>query len=133
MLYYSVLFICFFLVVLIFRIFRIIFHALAERSVALVDELLSDAEDETKIKLVQSSTNRLVVSLLKTLLLVLVALVLGSIPLVIYCLVTGTDYHSLDLASFYSILSISAGATLAIFIPYASRHSFGYSDMYAIL
>ena len=44
MIYYSVLFISFFLIALILRINRIVFHNLAEHSVALVNELISDLQ-----------------------------------------------------------------------------------------
>lgn len=133
MIYYSVLFISFFLIILVLRIKRKVFHALAEHSVALVDDLLSYMDDEVKIKLVQHSTNRLVISLLKMLLVVILAIASGSIPLVIYYLITQTDFHNLGLSSFYSILSISLGATVPFVIPCTRKEASTYSELSQLL
>ena len=133
MVIYSVLFISFFLIVLILRINRVVFHALAEHSVDLVDELLSNTDDELKIKLVQHSTNRLVISLLKMLLVGIFAIASGSIPLFIYYLITQTGFHSQGLNSFYSILSISFGATVPFVIPCARKEDSTYSKLSQLL
>lgn len=133
MIYYSVLFISFFLIALIIRIYRSVFYVLAEDSVALVNELLSDREEEMKIKQVQRSTISLVVSLFKMLLLILLAFAFGSVPVVIYCLVTQTGFNSLVFASFYSILFISVGATLAFVIPLRKKNESNYSELSQLL
>ncbi len=133
MIYYSVLFISFFLIALIIRIRRFVFHALAENSVALVDALISDIEEETKIKLVQKSTNKLVISLVKMLLVGILAFALGSILFVIYCLITRTNYNNLDFTSFYSIFSISLGATVPFIIPFSRKDKSSYSEVSQLL
>jgi hypothetical protein len=133
MIFYSVLFISFFLIALIIRINRSIFYALAENSVALLNELISDIDDEAKIKLVQKSTNRLVFSLFKTLLVFILAFALGSIPVGIYCFLSLTDYQNLDFSSFYSILSISSGATIPFIIPIGKKNSSNYSELSQLL
>ena len=129
MVYYSVLLIAFFLIFLIIRINRFIFYALAENSVSLVDILISDIDEEAKIKPVQKSTNKLLISLVKMLLVCIFAFACGGIPVVIYCLISRTDYTNLDFFSFYSILSISLGATISFIIPLAKKNNFSYSEL----
>lgn len=131
--YYTVLFISFFLIALIIRISRFSFYALAENSVALVNQLLSDNNEEVKVKQVQKSTNKLVISLLRILLVGIVAVVSGSVPIVIYCYLTETDYNNLGFSSFYSILHISIGATVPFLIPFRKRNKSGYSELSQLL
>lgn len=133
MIFYVVLFISFFLFALVIRINRFVFYALAEHSVALVNELIADVDDEVKIKLVQKGTNRMVISLIKMLLLVILAFTLGSIPIVIFCLVTQTNIDSLVFSSFYSILFISLGATVPFIIPIGKKNESGYSELSQLL
>lgn len=133
MIYYFVLFISFFLIAYIIRFKRSVFYSLAENSVELVDELISDIDEDAKIKLVQTSTNKLVLSLLKMLLVGLVAFAIGSIPLILYCLISKTDYSSLDFSSFYAILSISLGATVPFIIPVRRKNKPGYSELSQLL
>jgi hypothetical protein len=133
MIYYSVLFISFFLIALIIRIKRLVFHAVAEHSVALVNELISNLDEEQKIKQVQKSTNKLVALLFKMLLVIILAFALGSVPIIIYCITTQTDYQSLVFGSFYAILSISLGATIPFIIPFAKRNNSGYSELSQLL
>jgi hypothetical protein len=133
MVYYSVLFISFFLIALFLRYTRFVFYTLAENSVALVNELLSEADDEVKIKQVQKGTNRLVTALLKMLLVIILAFASGSVPVVIYCLVSRTAYNSLVFSSFYSILSISLGATIPFLLPFRKKNEAGYSELSQLL
>ncbi|MCF8308460.1 MAG: sulfotransferase domain-containing protein [Bacteroidales bacterium] len=131
--YYSVLLVSFFLIALIFRIKRFVFYALAENSVALVDKLLSDNEDEAKIKAIQEYNKKLVNSLVKMLLVGVLAFVCGSIPILIYLLISQTDFISLDFSSFSSILSISIGATVAFVIPFSGKKNSDYSELSKLL
>jgi hypothetical protein len=133
MIYYSSLFTGFFLIALVIRINRSVFYALAENSVALVNELLSDIDEEVKIRQVQKSTNRLVVSLFKMLLLIILAVAIGSIPVVIYCLVSQTNFNNLGFSSFYSILFISLGATVPFVIPFGKKNKTEYSELSRLL
>lgn len=133
MIFYAVLFFSFFLIALIIRYFRSVFFALAENSIALVDELISDIDEDSKIKLVQHSTNRLVVSLLKTLGVGIFAFVIGSIPVFLFLMISRIDYHSLSFSSFYSILSISAGATIPFVIPFPGKTKSSYSELSQLL
>jgi hypothetical protein len=133
MVYYLVLIITFFLIVFIIRINRFVFYALAENSVALVDKLISDIDEEAKIKLVQKNTNKLVISLLKLLLVIIFAIACGSIPVIIYCLISGTHYNNLVFFSFYSILAMSLGATIPFIIPFARKNNSSYSELSQLL
>lgn len=125
--YYAVLFTGFFLIALIIRLYRSVFHNIAEHSVALVNDMLADVEEDIKIKQVQKSTNKLVLSLFKTLLLIILAFAAGSIPVVLWCLVSHEPYHSLVFTSFYAIASISLGATVPFLLPMGKRSQSGYS------
>ena len=133
MIYYFVLFISFFLIALIIKINRFVFYALAGDSVALVNELMSDTDEDEKIDLVQKKTNRLSVSLLKMLLYGVFAFAIGAIPVVIYCFVTKTGFNSLVFSSFYSILAISMGATVPFLIPFQKKKESGYSELSQLL
>jgi hypothetical protein len=133
MIYYSALTISFFLTFLIIRSGRFVFYALAENSITLVNELLSDIEEDLKIKQVQKDTNKLVVSLFKMLLLLILASAIGSIPIVIYCLLSRTDYSSLVFTSFYSILCMSLGATIPFLIPIGKKNETSYSELSQLL
>jgi hypothetical protein len=133
MVYYSVLLIAFFLIAYIIRINRFVFYAVAEYSVALVDKLISNIDEEAKLKLVQKNTNKLVISLMKMLFVVIFAFACGSIPVIIYCLISRTDYNNLVFFSFYSILAISLGATVPFIIPFAKKNSSSYSELSQLL
>ena len=133
MIYYVVLLLSFFLIALIIRLNRSVFYTLAEYSVALVNELIADIDEELKMKQVQKRTNRLVISLIKMFLLIFLALSIGSIPVVIYCFATRTGYNNLIFSSFYSILSISLGATVPFIIPFGKKNESGYSELSQLL
>lgn len=133
MLFYSILFISFFLLAFIIRVFRSVFYALAEHSVALLDQLISDADEEAKIKLVQKGTHALLLSLLKMLLVILLALAMGSIPLLLYCLVSSTAFSDLVFGSFFSILAISLGASVPFILPYSRKQNTDYSELSRLL
>jgi hypothetical protein len=133
MVYYLVLAITFFLIIYIIRINRSVFYALAEHTIALVDKLISDIDEEEKIKLVQKSTNKLVISLTKVLLVVIIAFACGSIPVIIYCLISRTAYNNLVFFSFYSILAMSFGASVPFFIPFARKKNSSYSELSQLL
>ncbi|UCH14675.1 MAG: hypothetical protein JSV22_01620 [Bacteroidales bacterium] len=133
MVYYTVLLIAFFLIIFIIRINRFVFYALAEYSVALVDKLISDIDEEAKIKLVQKNTSKLVVSLMKMLLVIIFAIACGSIPVIIYCLISRTYFNDLVFFSFYSILAMSLGATVPFIIPFARKNNSGYSELSQLL
>jgi hypothetical protein len=133
MVYYSILVIAFFLIAYIIRINRFVFYAVAEYSVALVDKLISDIDEEAKIKLIQKSTNKLIISLMKVLFVGIFAFVCGSIPVIIYCLISRTDYNNLVFFSFYSILAMSLGATIPFVIPFARKNNSSYSELSQLL
>mgnify|MGYP006277903635 CR=1 FL=1 len=133
MLFYAILFIGFFLIALIIRLYRSVFQDLAQYSLAMVNALLSDHDEDTKIKQVQKNTAKLTGSLLKMLLLLIVAFAVGSIPVIIYVVITKTDFNRLDFFSFYSILFISLGATVPFLIPFGKKKNTGYSELSKLL
>ncbi|GAB4277832.1 MAG: hypothetical protein Kow0068_01140 [Marinilabiliales bacterium] len=133
MIYYIVLAISFFIIAFIIRYFRRVFYAVAEVSVSVVDKLMSDKNDEEKLDQVQKDTYQLFFNLLKMFLLVIAAFVIGSIPIIIYCLLYNLTYNDLVFSSFYSILSISIGATIPFLIPISKKNVSGYSELSQLL
>jgi len=131
--FYALVFLSFFLMALILRIRRSAFYALAELSLSLVNDLMARESDEVKLQQVQKSTGRLVRALLLMLAVMGLAIGLGSIPLVAYALVTGTGYRAMELSSFPSILSLSAGASLAFVIPLGHQRHSDYSELSQLL
>lgn len=132
-LYYSVLFTAFFLLALVIRINRFVFYDLAENSVSLVNYLISDIEEDIKINKVQKTTNKLVVSLFKMSLVFILSIAIGGIPVIIYALLTQTEFQNLDFTSFFPILIISSGATLAFIIPIGKKSESPYSELSQLL
>lgn len=133
MIFYSVLFISFFIVALIIRFKRFTFYSLAENSLALVNDLITDIDEDAKLKLVQHSNNKLVYSLFKMLLVIIVAFLAGSVPVIVYIYLRQTNYQSLVFTSFYSILFISLGATIPFLIPLGKKKETGYSELSQLL
>lgn len=133
MVYFVVLIVSFFFFSLIIRNKRHVFYTLAGHSVALVDKLISDIDEDQKIKLVQKSTNRLVLSLIKMFLTVIIAFTVCLIPIGIYCIISGTPYYNLDFSSFYAILSLSIGATVPFILPSGKKQNSGYSELSQLL
>ncbi len=133
MFFYGILLISFCIIALIIRVKRSVFYSLAENSVALVNELLTDVDDDEKIKIVQKSTNKLVYSLLKLFLLIILAFAAGSLPIIIYCLLSKTAFNNLNFSSFYSVLFISIGATIPFVIPIGKKQTSDYSELSQLL
>lgn len=131
--YYFTLILSFFLIFLVFRIRKNVFFRLAENSLALLDKLLAQTDDDDKIKLIEKSNRLLIRSILEIILVFVIALVAGMIPLAVYILLTNTPFQALEFSSFYSILSISAGATLPFIIPAGKKNTSGYSDLSRLL
>ncbi len=112
---------------------RTCFHNVAEGSIGLVNELLGEADDDVLIKQIQSSTNKLLIDLFKMFLLIVVAIAIGSIPVVVYCVAISKSISELDLSSLYSIISISIGASLPFIIPFNKKSNNGYSELSKLL
>lgn len=133
MIYYTVLFISFFLLALVIRIKRFVFHGLAENSVSLVNELISDLDEDLKIERIQKSTNKLIFSLFKMFQIIILAIIVGAIPIIAYSYLANVHFNNLDFSSFYAILDISAGATLAFLIPFKKKIETNYSELSQLL
>ncbi len=133
MVFYIVLFFSFFLIAFLFRAFRRVFYTLALDSVAMVDAFMDDADEEEKLKLVQQRNGRLIVSLMKMLFLIVVAFAIGSIPVILYGLLSETPLREMDFSSFYAILSISLGATIPFLLPVNKKNRSGYSELSQLL
>lgn len=131
--YYSIIVVSFFIIGLLLRINRFVFHRLAENSVGLLNGLISANGEDEKIKDVQQKTNGLVAALFKMFLVIIIAFAVGSIPIIIYALVTETNYQELDFSSFYAILFLSLGATIPFIIPSGKKKTSDYSELSQLL
>lgn len=131
--YYCVLAVSFFIAAYVIRIKRDIFYSLAKHAVGMVNELLSDADEDERIEFIQKKTNALSLSLVKMLLLIIAAALIGAIPLIIYSFATATPFELLDFTSFGSIIAISVGASIVFFIPFSKSTSSDYSELSQLL
>ncbi|PLX16889.1 MAG: sulfotransferase family protein [Salinivirgaceae bacterium] len=127
--YYTALFIGFFVLGLFLRLSRSVFHKLAEFTISLLDAILSNLDEDKKIKEVQKRTNKLMIALFKVVGAIIISLVLCSVPIVLYSIFTKTAYNDLDFSSFYPILVLSAGATVPFIIPLPKKNKSSYSEL----
>lgn len=108
-------------------------HQLAISSVALLNVMLTQADEDTHIKNVEQATTKLMVALLKTLGLFVMALFAAALPMVILYLLNQEVYQQLSLRSFYSIAAISIGATLPFLLPIKKSSNGSYSELQQLL
>ena len=104
---YLVLLLSGFIVLFTIKSKRILFFNLAEQSVSLLNDLLSSEEDDIKLELLQSSTNNLVKTLFRNILLVVAAIALAGVPIYVYSLIAAISFSEINLTSWQSILAIS--------------------------
>jgi hypothetical protein len=133
MIYYAVLFTAFFLFGFVIRNFRKVFHTLAENSLALVNELISAEEEDTKLSQVEKSTHKLVISMGSMFGVLILSFILTAVPFVMYILFTGIEFRNLDFSSFTAILVLSLGATLPFIIPGRKKRKTEYSELSQLL
>jgi len=133
MAFYIALFLGFLLFALVIRKTRHTYFAVAEHSVRLVDELMSDAEEDEKVRLVQAGTGRLVRYLGMMMLVLALAVLAAAIPVVVYGQVTGIDVLTLDYTSLASLAAISIGATVPFLPPFSRKKTSGYSELARLL
>lgn len=132
-LYLSIVLIGFLILAYCIRLFRAPFFSLAEDSLSLVNTLLLKIDEDEKVKLVQTQNTKLIISLMKVFGSVLFAIVIASIPFVIYCLLFDKTYEELNFSSFESIIALSIGSTLGFFIPTKKKSTEGYSELSQLL
>lgn len=132
-LYLSVVFIGFLILVYFIRLFSSPFISLAENSLALVNTLLLKIDEDEKVALVQKQNTKLILSLFKVVVSILLAVLVASIPFVVYLILSNKTYHDLGFTSLASILTLSIGSTLGFFIPIKKKNTEGYSDLSKLL
>jgi len=120
-----------FIAIFVLKFNRNIFYALAEKSVSVLNDLLSAEDDEKKLELIQSSTGKLVVSLLKSVGVVLLVLASAAALLYFYTRLSNIAFADLNLGSWQSILALSIGASLPLFIP--NKKTGDYSELSQLL
>lgn len=104
---------------------------MAEASLSLLNELISEEDEDTKIEEIQKNTNRLLWALIKVILLFILAFALGSIPLFTFAYFTEADHQTWSFTSLYSIIAISVGASIPFFVPL--RKTSDYSELSQLL
>lgn len=133
MIWYLILGMGLFIVAFIIRKRQNDFIGLAQNSVALVDKLIADVDEDEKITLIQSYTNKLLKSLMTILVVIVVALAVGAIPIVVHAYINGFEVAQLDFLSIYGILAISIGATVPFVIPIGKKSKSDYSELSKLL
>ncbi len=132
MTYYLVLFTSFFLFAFVLRSFRFAFYSLAENSLEVVDTMVSETNEDDKIELLNKRNKQLLLALLKMLAAIIAAVVVGSIPLLLYSVFSNKGFNTLDFGSVYAILTLSLGATVPFLLPYKKKKS-EYSELSQLL
>lgn len=123
----------FFFFAFFIKIFRTHFYSLAESSVSLVNALLLKIDEDEKVKLVQKSNSRLLVSLFKILLSIVAALVIGSVPFIVYVMLTGISYSDLVFSSTPAIIALTIGSTLGFLVPFKKKGTQSYPELSQLL
>jgi len=108
-------------------------HHLAIKSVALLNAMLIQTDEDTHIKNVEHATKNLFSALLKTIALFALAIVLASIPSVILFAASVEIYEEVSIQSLYGILSLSIGASLPFLIPSKKNKTTSYSELQQLL
>ncbi len=130
--YYSILFISTTFLSLVIKWGRRWFYEVAENSVGLLNDLLSKADEDIKVKEVSKGTSGLLRSLGKVILLISIAVIAGLVPVLIHIYIFNADYSDVALTGWLSILVISVAATIIYFVPINPTRS-EYSEMSQLL
>ena len=120
-----------FLFIIFLRFFRGSFYRVARYSLDLVDKILADVDEDSKIELLQKSNKRLVAALGEMILALMGAAALAALPFLAHYFYSGYWLAS-GYSSLYFILALSAGASLPFFIPLPRKAS-GYSELSELL
>jgi len=90
-------------------------------------------EDE-KVRLVQRRNNQLIISLIKVIGVLFTALLIGSIPFIIYLFSQSLTVESLDFSSLSAIASLTVGSTLGFYLPIKKKsNKESYSELSQLL
>lgn len=133
LLYLFIVFTGFLILAYFIRLFRAPFYSLAEDSVALVNTLMLKIDEDEKVKLVQKQNTKLIGSLFKMFAAVIAAIIIASIPFVIYAIATSQSYADLDFTSLGAIIALSAGSTVGFILPLKKKTTEGYSELSQLL
>ncbi len=133
MILYLVLLLSGFVALFIIKLKRAYFFNLAEQSVSLLNDLLTNEEDDVKLELLQSSTNNLIKSLFKNVLLFIIAIAMAFLPVYVFSILTPASLSEINFASWQSIVAISIGATVPFLIPSKHKSDSNYSELSQLL
>ena len=131
--YYIILALSFYLCAFYIRKNNSYLYRLAEDSVRLVNDFLIQESDNDKLQLIQKSTNSLVFSLFKFILILLKSSLIVIISLIIFAWSIKSSLSSLDLTTNRSIIAITIGASTALLIPRNRIGKSGYSELSKLL
>ena len=101
---------------------------LAEKSVALLNDLLSDEDEDAKIELIQNRISGLINELFKVFAIIIVSFLIGLIPIFLFCHIAEINENDVDMTSFYFIISITIGGTIPFLLPGKKQES-SYSKL----
>ena len=133
MAYYLVLALSCFLAFFIAKSYRHIFYQLAENSVKALDTILSAEDDELKLELLQTSTTRLIVALLKSFVLIFIVALIIIVSIFSYAFFANIPVSDIDISSVQSILAISVGASLPFLIARKKQPKNDYNELSQLL
>lgn len=131
--YYSTVSLSFCIIFFLIKLLRNHFYFLAESSLSLVDTLLLKINEDEKVKLVQKQNNILLLALGKVLISLVIAISLGSIPIIVYVYLQHLHISEIELSSIPSIIALSVGSTIGFLIPTKKNSDKSYSELSQLL
>ena len=109
------------------------FYALAERSVSVLNDLLTaEDDDDKKLEMLTASTNKLVGSLFLSVGLVAVAAVIFLVPSSLYSWFNAGRLFTPQMGAAWGLVALSVGASIPFFLP-AKSYPSGYSELSMLL
>ena len=132
MIYYGLLFLSF-LITFYWLVFnKNSFYNVAINSVSLLDAMLSNEEENLKVKSIQKYTFLAFKSLAALLIILIIGLILVLIIPLLFSYYRGLNLKDLDWTSLNSILAICLGSSIPLFFPFQRKMN-GYTELSKLL
>ncbi len=112
LLYYAIVGVSGFILAALLIALRKTFFDMIEAALSLSNEVLSDEDEITKQSNLIGALKKMMVSLGKVLITVIIIAASTALPIYLYSLLKGVNYEDLDLGSIWFILSLSVGSIL---------------------
>lgn len=112
LLYFAIVGVSGFILAALLIAFRKTFFDMLEASLGLANEVLSDEDELAKQSNLISALKRMMTSLGKVLITLIIIAASTALPIYLYSLIKGVNYNDLDLGSIWFIISLSVGSIL---------------------